>query len=77
MVVAYLRENWILKTVNKDKADILNRQFESVYTREQAGDSHQKDQAPTQIQETYSLTLMGSKSYWTILTLTNLQVLMT
>ena len=44
-----LRENGVLKTDNKDKADIFNRQFASVYTWEQAGNPHQKDQAPTQI----------------------------
>ena len=36
--VSCLRENRILKTGNKDKADIFSRQFGSVYTRENAGD---------------------------------------
>ena len=33
-----LRENGILKSGDKDKADILSRQFGSVYTRDNAGD---------------------------------------
>ena len=36
--VSCLRENGILKTGNKDKADIFSRQFGSVYIRENAGD---------------------------------------
>ena len=36
--VTYLRDNGILKTGNKDKADIFSRQFGSVYTRGNAGD---------------------------------------
>ena len=44
--VACLRENGILKTGVKDKADIFNRQFESVYTREQAGDPPSKGPSP-------------------------------
>ena len=40
--VACLRENGILKTGVKDKDDIFNRQFESVYTWEQAGDPPSK-----------------------------------
>ena len=41
-----LRENGILKTGVKNKADIFNRQFVSVYTREQAGDSSSKGPSP-------------------------------
>ena len=44
--VACLRETGILKTGVKDKADIFNRQFESVYTREQAGDPLSKGPSP-------------------------------
>ena len=44
--VACLRENGILKTDNKDKADIFNKQFESVYTREQPGDPPSKGPSP-------------------------------
>ena len=44
--VACLRENGILKTDVKDKADIFKRQFESVYTREQAGDPPSKGPSP-------------------------------
>ena len=44
--VACLRENGILKTGVKDRADIFNRQFESVYTREQAGDPPSKGPSP-------------------------------
>ena len=36
--VSRIRENGILKTGNKDKADIFTRQFGSVYTQENAGD---------------------------------------
>ena len=35
-----------MKTDNKDKADIFNRQFESVYTREQQGDPPSKGPSP-------------------------------
>ena len=44
--VACLRENGILKTGVKDKADTFNRQFESVYTWEQAGDPLSKGPSP-------------------------------
>ena len=68
--VACLRGNGILKTANKDKVDIFNRQFESVYTREQVGDPHRKDKPLSRyrIPGIYSLTLMGSKNYLTVLT---------
>ena len=36
--VSCLRDNGILKTGNKDKADIFSRKFGCVYTRENAGD---------------------------------------
>ena len=41
-----LRDNGILKTGNKDKADIFSRQFGSVYTREKAGDIPLKGPSP-------------------------------
>ena len=44
--VACLRENVILKTSVKDKADILNGQLESVYNREQADDPPSKGSSP-------------------------------
>ena len=44
--VSRLRENGILKTGNKDKADIFSRQFGSVYTRENAGDIPLKEPSP-------------------------------
>lgn len=44
--VTTLRDNGILKTDNKDKADIFIRQFVSVYTREQVGDPPSKGPSP-------------------------------
>ena len=48
--VACLRENGILKTGVKDKADIFNKQFECLHpgTSRYIVTLHQKDQAPTQ-----------------------------
>ena len=44
--VSCLRENGTLKISNKDKADILSRQFGSVCTRENAGDILLKELSP-------------------------------
>ena len=44
--VSCLRNNGILKTGNKDKADIFSRQFGSIYTREKAGDIPLKELSP-------------------------------
>ena len=44
--VSCLRDNGILKTGNKIKADIFSRQFGSVYTRENAGDIPLKGPSP-------------------------------
>ena len=44
--VSCLRENEILKTGNKGKADIFSRQFGSVYTRENAGNIPLKRPSP-------------------------------
>ena len=44
--VSCLRNNGILKTGNKDKADIFSRQFVSVYTQEEVGDIPLKGQSP-------------------------------
>ena len=44
--VSCLRENGILKTGTKDKADIFSRQFGSIYSRENAGDIPLKGPSP-------------------------------
>ena len=41
-----LKDNGILKTGNKDNADIISRQFGSVYTCEKAGDILSKGSSP-------------------------------
>ena len=42
-----LRDNGVLKTGNKDKADVFSRQFGSVYTQENAGDIPLKGPSPS------------------------------
>ena len=56
-----LRENGILKTGNKDKADIFSRQFGSVYTRENAGDIPLKGPSPYPDIEDISIDPKGVK----------------
>ena len=57
------REYGILKTGNKDKADIFSRQFGSVYTRENAGDIPLKGPSPYSDIEDISVDPTGSKSF--------------
>ena len=44
--ITSLRENGILKTETKDKANICNAQFQSAFTREADGDLPSKGQSP-------------------------------
>ena len=61
MGASCLRENGILKTGNKDKADILSRQFGSVYTRDNAGDIPLKGLNPYPDIEDISIDPSGVK----------------
>ena len=54
-----LRDNRILKTVNKNTADIFRRQFGSAYTREKAGDIPSKGLSPYPDIEDISIDLNG------------------
>ena len=56
-----LRKNGILKTGNKDKADIFSRQFGSVYARENAGDIPLKGPNPYRDKEDISIDPNGVK----------------
>ena len=58
-----LRDNGILETGNKDKADIFSRQFGFVYTRENAGDIPLKGPSPYPAIEDISIAPMGSNSF--------------
>ena len=44
--ITSLRENGILKTDSKEKANICNRQFQSAFTREDDSDPHSKGASP-------------------------------
>ena len=61
--VSCLRENGILKTSDKDKADIFNRQFGSICTRENAGDILLKGPSPYPDIEDTSIDPTGSDSF--------------
>ena len=66
--VCCLRENEILKTGNRDKADIFSRHFGSVYTRENAGDILLKGPSPYPDIEDISIDPNGVKKLLDLLT---------
>ena len=63
--ITSLRENGILKTDAKEKADICNRQFQSAFTREGDSDPPSKGASPFSSMGDVTVDKKGSPSCWT------------
>ena len=63
--ITSLRENGILKTDSKEKANICNRQFQSAFTREDDSDPPYKEASPFSSMGDITVDPKGSPNFWT------------